>query len=205
MQVAQFECPHCTASLKIREQDLAGKPVDCPECHKPIVVRVDQAGNVVARKPVEPSAKLKKPVGPPPVALGERKASATASPTQARMAAKQEQPTAGKIATVAAGRPLPLAVPLIGVAVVGLGVAAVILWPRARPVESTTSVPPIEQSEPKPAEKKAAVPAPPAKPVAQVPTAANAPRPIGRISGSISQTARKFSRRHNRAGTAQTQ
>ena len=61
MQVVRFECPHCSASLKVRESDLVAKPVDCPECHKPIVVRVDQKGNVAAQKPDEPSAKTKKP------------------------------------------------------------------------------------------------------------------------------------------------
>jgi hypothetical protein len=184
MQVARFECPHCSASLKIREQDLAGKPVDCPECHKAIVVRVDQAGNVVARKPVDPSAKVKKPVGPAAAAPGERKTSATASSTAARSAApKQEQPPAGKIATVAASRPLLLAVPLIGAAVVGLGVAAIFLWPRARPVETTADVPAISQSEPKPPEKNAAAPAPPVKPVPQVPTAATRLARLGEFLG----------------------
>ena len=60
MQVVRFECPHCSANLKIRETDLVAKAVDCPECHQPIVIGRDQAGNLAARKPDTPSTKAKK-------------------------------------------------------------------------------------------------------------------------------------------------
>ena len=60
MQVVRFECPHCSANLKIRETDLVAKAVDCPECHQPIVIGRDQAGNLAARKPDAPSTKAKR-------------------------------------------------------------------------------------------------------------------------------------------------
>jgi hypothetical protein len=184
MQVVRFECPHCSASLKIRESDLATKPVDCPECHKPIIVRIDSNGTVVARKPEEPSAKPKKPVNTAAAPKDARRTPTAASPARAKSAvAPQQQEPAGKIATLAASRPLLLAAPLIGVAVVGLGVAAVVFWPRTRPVETAATQEPAPQPESKSKTVKPAVPAPPVNQATPVTTATTRLTRLGELLG----------------------
>jgi len=38
MQVTSFSCPHCSAVLRIRDQKLVGRNVDCPDCKKPFEI-----------------------------------------------------------------------------------------------------------------------------------------------------------------------
>ncbi len=174
MQVVRFECPHCSANLKIRETDLVAKAVDCPECHQSIVIGRDPAGNLAARKPDEPSNKGKKQTKAAASSPTEPRATAGASSPRTKSAAPLPmQDSPGKLATVAANRPLLLAVPLIGAAVVGLGIAAIIFWPRSRPIESTANEQPAPQIESKAPTKKTVVAAPTVKPANEPPSAAS--------------------------------
>jgi hypothetical protein len=198
MQVVRFECPHCSASLKVRESDLVAKPVDCPECHKPIVVRVDEKGNVAARKPDEPSAKTKKPGNIAAAPTDGPRTPTAALPTRAKSAAPpQQQESAGKIATLAASRPLLLAAPLIGVVVVGLGVAAIVFWPHPRQLETTATEQPAPQVESKSTNIHAAVPAPSVKPTNQLPSATTRLTRLGELLG-------QFRKRHGNFPAATT-
>jgi hypothetical protein len=61
MHVVRFQCPCCSADLKMRDDALVDRPVDCPECRKPILVRLDGAGNVLAKRPDEPAPSVKQP------------------------------------------------------------------------------------------------------------------------------------------------
>jgi hypothetical protein len=85
MQVVRFECPHCSANLKIRETDLVAKAVDCPECHQPIVIGRDPVGNLAARKPDEPSTKGKKQAKAAASSPTEPRATAGASSPRSRL------------------------------------------------------------------------------------------------------------------------
>jgi hypothetical protein len=174
MQVVRFECPHCSANLKIRETDLVAKSVDCPECHQSIVIGRDPAGNLAARKPDEPSNKGKKQTKAAASSPTEPRATAGASSPRTKSAAPLPmQDSPGKLATVAANRPLLLAAPLIGAAVLGLGVAAITFWPRSRPIESTAIEQPAPQIESKAPTKKTVVAASTLKPANEPPSAAS--------------------------------
>lgn len=183
MQVVRFECLHCSASLKIRDTDLAAKPIECPECHKPILVSVDPSGHVAVRKPEEPAAKAKKPAKAASVPPAAPRTPTTASGEKPKSAAPQPHESAGKIATLAARRPLLLAVPLIGAAVVALAVAAIVFWPRSRPVESTATEQPPPRSEPKLTTSQTAAPAKPVEKLIRPPSAATRLARLGELLG----------------------
>jgi hypothetical protein len=184
MQVVRFDCPYCTANLKIRETDVVAKPVDCPECHRPIVVHIDPTGKVVARKLEEPSAKAKKPAKDVAGLPAEPRTTAGgASPRTKSTAPPQEQHSAGKIETAAANRPLLLALSLIGATALGLGVAAFVFWPRSRPIESTSNEPPASRIESKSPNKKAGVAASAVKPANAPPSATSRLTRLGDLLG----------------------
>jgi hypothetical protein len=184
MQVVRFECPHCSANLKIRETDLVAKAVDCPECHQPIEIGRNPAGNLAARKPDEPSTKGKKRAKAAASSPAEPRATAAAlSPRTKSTSPLLTQDSPGKLATVAANRPLLLAAPLIGVAVLGLGVAAIIYWPRSRRIESTANEHPAPQIESKAPTKKPAVAAPTVRPTNEPPSAASRLAHLGDLLG----------------------
>jgi len=58
MPVITFRCPHCSADLKIRDDQISTAPVPCPDCRKPILITRDEFGNVAASgtKPPGPGA-----------------------------------------------------------------------------------------------------------------------------------------------------
>jgi hypothetical protein len=184
MQVLRFECPHCSANLKIRETDLVAKAVDCPECHQPIVIGRDQAGNLAARKPDTPSTKAKKQAKATTASTAEPRATTGAPAPRTKSAAlPQKEDSPGRIATLAASRPLLLAVPLIGAAVLSLGGAAIIFWPRSRPIQSAAIEQPAPQIESRAPIKKTVVAAPTVKPANESPSAASRLANLGNLLG----------------------
>ena len=45
MPVITFRCPHCSADLKVRDDQITAAPVNCPECRQPIVIARDEFGD----------------------------------------------------------------------------------------------------------------------------------------------------------------
>ncbi len=48
MPVITFRCPHCSADLKVRDDQITAAPVNCPDCRRPIVITRDEFGHVTA-------------------------------------------------------------------------------------------------------------------------------------------------------------
>lgn len=62
----QFACPHCGARLRLKDKSFAGRTVNCPDCHRPVAIRVGNGGELVgeaaaapagAALPVEPGSR----------------------------------------------------------------------------------------------------------------------------------------------------
>jgi hypothetical protein len=51
MPVITFRCPHCSADLKVRDDQITAAPVNCPDCRQPIVITRDEFGHVTATTP----------------------------------------------------------------------------------------------------------------------------------------------------------
>jgi hypothetical protein len=52
MPVITFRCPHCSADLKVRDDQITAAPVNCPDCRRPIVITRDEFGHVTANASV---------------------------------------------------------------------------------------------------------------------------------------------------------
>jgi len=56
-QVSRFHCPHCSATLRIRDRMYVGRQVECPDCHGPITIVSDGAKRLTAHKSVPDTAR----------------------------------------------------------------------------------------------------------------------------------------------------
>jgi len=52
MPAITFRCPHCSADLKVRDDQITAAPVNCPDCRRPIVITRDEFGHVTANASV---------------------------------------------------------------------------------------------------------------------------------------------------------
>lgn len=184
MQVVRFDCPYCSASLKIRDVDLVARPVDCPECRQPIVVRLDTSGNVLAGRPNEASAPAKKPAKTPaPAASALLVAAETVKPNAPTRAKSSKQPASRKepaparrSASLFSSRPAWLVVSLAGVAAICAVVLAVAFWPRTPQAEAVVGA----QASPS-ADSKSPTQSEPAPGPSGKPAASPAPTPTSRL------------------------
>ncbi len=97
MPVITFRCPHCSADLKVRDDQITAAPVNCPDCRQPIVITRDEFGHVTATAPATHAGPAKtvkgskspapgKPAGvpatklPPPPIVREESVHAAESP-----------------------------------------------------------------------------------------------------------------------------
>jgi hypothetical protein len=134
MQVVRFQCPCCLADLKIRDDELVGRPINCPDCHQPIVIRLDATGHVSVQRPNEPASPVKKPPKTPTRPPVEAKSPATgatlrsaepASPSKRWMSGIGLQDLFSKM-------PAWVAAMLAGLAAVGIVALGFTFWPRSR-------------------------------------------------------------------------
>ena len=183
MQVVRFECPHCSASLKVRDDDLVARPVNCPECHKPIVVRLDAAGNISAQRPSEPATPGKKPAKTQAASPVDARTPAAAPTDRTKTVSppKESVPDRG-VRQIVSSRPVLVSVSLASVAAIGIAVFA--LWPRSPKPETVASGEPAPRAEAKNSIRPTTDRAPAAKPTApQLPTAASHLARIGDLLG----------------------
>jgi hypothetical protein len=140
MQVVRFQCSCCSADLKMRDDALVGRPVDCPECRKPIVVRLDSAGNVVVGRPNEPALPVKQSAKTPAAAPVGATAPAAAATVRAAKPIPPSKPWLARIGLERILSTVPAwaagAVLVAAVACVALGFA---FWPRSDQPDAATS------------------------------------------------------------------
>jgi predicted Zn finger-like uncharacterized protein len=128
MSVINFRCPHCSTDLKVRDDQIAATPVNCPDCRQPIVLARDEFGHVTAtspapaggqgktaKKPQKPGAasKASSQPAPAPIVREEPPKPAKASPIGERFSRTTWLAIAGSV---------------VGLAV--LAVAGIVYWPR---------------------------------------------------------------------------
>jgi len=124
----------------MRDDALVGRPVDCPECRQPIVVRLDQAGNVLVGRPNEPASPIKQPAKTPaPAPVGGKAAAAAATVRTA----KPIVPSKRWLARIGLERlfstvPAWAAAALFAVAAVACVALGIAFWPRPRQPEAVT-------------------------------------------------------------------
>ena len=51
MTIIQFPCPHCSAPLRMKNRQLVGRVIGCPDCGDPLEIVADGPRNVTVRKP----------------------------------------------------------------------------------------------------------------------------------------------------------
>jgi len=196
MQVVRFDCPACSASLKIRSDDIVGRPVDCPECRQPLLVRVDADGNVSVRRPNEPANPVKK---------REKKAAnpaaATPEAAEKKSAASAPQPAEKGVhpGNMLSGKSRSVTASIFGVAALALAALVFVLWPRS-PKPSTV----VKEQTPTAADSrrasKPAVPPPAAVKKPAAPQAVTAASRLTRLGDLLGQ----YRKRHGNfpAGTS---
>jgi hypothetical protein len=184
MQVVRFECPHCSASLKVRDDDLVARPVDCPECRKPIVVRLDAAGKVSARRPAEPTAPGKKTSKTQTTSPNDTRIPAAAATDRSKTAPASSESARDQrtLRQTLSSRPVLASVIIATVAGIGMGVAVFAFWPRSPQTDTVASGEPAPRTETKNSIKHTTDQAPVAKPWAlQPPTAASRLAGLGEL------------------------
>ena len=62
MQVSKFQCPHCSAHLRIRDRTFVGQMVNCPDCTGEFVVAADGSRGFKAETPAPGAPPKKKTV-----------------------------------------------------------------------------------------------------------------------------------------------
>ena len=60
MHPTEFECPHCSALLRVRDRQFVGRTVDCPDCGEPVQLLPDGVRGI-AVLPAESGAKATSP------------------------------------------------------------------------------------------------------------------------------------------------
>jgi hypothetical protein len=130
MPVITFRCPHCAANLKIRDDQITGSPVACPDCRKPMLVTRDEFGNVAATAPAASPAKAAKSQKPP--ASGKTVGTATGKSQTPPIVREepldtvaQKQPPWKKLSRTAT-----LWIGAAAAGVVAILVAGIVFWPR---------------------------------------------------------------------------
>jgi hypothetical protein len=125
----------------MRDHALVGRPVDCPECRKPIVVRLDAAGNVLVGRPNEPTLPIKQPAKTPasvPVGATSPAAAATVRTAKPIVPSKRRLARIG-LTGILSTAPGWIAAALLGVAAVACVALGIAFWPRARQPVAVTS------------------------------------------------------------------
>jgi hypothetical protein len=132
MPAITFHCPHCSANLKIRDDQITSSPVACPDCRKPMLITRDEFGNVAVAAPVPAAspAKTAKSQRPPGAGktVGAAPAKSPAPPIVREEPAEevaQEHPPWQRLSRKAT---LWIGAALAGL--VAIVVAGILFWPR---------------------------------------------------------------------------
>jgi len=57
MQVSSFSCPHCSATLRLKERRFIGKRINCPDCGERMLIVADGKGTLKAQTAESPAPK----------------------------------------------------------------------------------------------------------------------------------------------------